>query len=237
MVGGSTVLGALLGLFFKRESKGFNDGAMSLAAGIMLAAAIIGLILPSLEYGGRLGFLISSVGIFIGALCVNLMDRLILHIYPGRLGDGEASERTKGVLLFVTAIAIHNLPEGIAAGVGFGGGDVGDGFFIATAIAMQNIPEGMTVLIAMIGIGVSVWRAFFIAAMTAVVEIIGTYIGYAAVSISVVILPFILAFAGGNMLYVIADEMIPSSHSKENHLPTYLMLLGFCFMLVLSAVL
>ena len=237
MVGGSTIFGAALGLVFRRTTREFNDGAMSLAAGVMLAAAIIGLILPSLEYSGDFGFITASVGIFLGALCVNLMDRVILRLYPDEAEGVEESERARGVLLFVTAIAIHNLPEGIAAGVGFGTGDVGDGLFIAVAIAMQNIPEGMTVLIAMLGIGIKPLRAFFIAAMTGVVEIIGTYIGYLAVNISVAILPFILAFAGGNMLYVIADEMIPASHSKENHRPTYLMLVGFCFMLMLSAIL
>ena len=239
-VGGATVFGAAVGLIFRRTSRAFNDGAMAVAAGVMLAAAMIGLILPSIDYGGRFGVLIATAGIFVGALCLDMIDRLILR----RVGVGTAfdsgaeGESLRRVILFVTAIGIHNLPEGIAAGVGFGTDDVGRGIFIATAIALQNIPEGMTVIVAMLGVGIQPARTFLIAAMTGVVEIIGTLIGYFAVSISAAALPFVLAFAGGNMLYVIADEMIPEIHScGENRLSTYLLLLGFCFMLLFNALL
>lgn len=239
-VGGATVFGAAVGLIFKRTSRAFNDGAMSVAAGVMLAAAMIGLILPSLEYGGRLGVLTTVAGIFIGALCLDFFDLLILQRI-GTRGDeqgGEWDDRMRRVILFVTAIAIHNLPEGIAAGVGFGTDDPSSGIFIATAIAIQNIPEGMTVIVAMLGVGIKPWRTFAVAALTGVVEIIGTFIGYFAVSLSAAVLPFVLAFAGGNMLYVIADEMIPQVQSGEgNHLATYLLLAGFCFMLLLNALL
>lgn len=238
LVGGATILGAAIGLIFKATSQKFNDGAMSVAAGLMLAAAVLGLIIPSFECGGRFGVFTTVLGIFAGALCVNLFDILLLRGYErwgGRRGQG--SERLRRVILFVAAIALHNLPEGMAAGVGFGGGDAFDGLFIATAIALQNIPEGMTVTIAVKCANMKPHRAFLIAALTGVVEIVATFIGYFAVSISEYLLPFILAFAGGNMLYVIADEMIPETHSGgEGHSSAYLILLGFCLMLILNAI-
>ena len=237
-VGGATLLGALIGLVFKKTSKAFGDGALSFAAGVMLAAAMLGLILPSIEYGGRYGVIICTLGIFIGALCVNLLDLLLIRIFNKRLSPTqcESGERIRRVLLFVAVIGIHNLPEGIAAGVGFGTGDPFGGIFIATAIALQNIPEGMAVIVAMLGVGMKKWRTFCLAAVTGVVEIIGTFIGYFAVNLSEVVLPFALAFAGGNMLYVIADEMIPHAHTEDNSLPTYLILSGFCLMLIFNAI-
>ncbi len=237
VVGGATILGAAMGLMFRSTSRAFNDGAMSVAAGLMLAAAVFGLIIPSLECGGRFGVISTIVGIFLGAGCVNLFDVLLLRGYEKwSMGLGEDGERLRRVILFVSAIALHNLPEGMAAGVGFGSGDSRDGIFIATAIAMQNIPEGMTVTIAMIGADMKPARAFLVAALTGVVEIFGTFVGYFAVSLSEFLLPFILAFAGGNMLYVIADEMIPETHSGGNgHSSAYLILAGFCLMLILNA--
>ena len=127
-VGGATVIGAILGFFFKRISHRFSDIVLSFAAGIMLAASVIGLILPSLEYGGKFGIFITVAGLFAGAVCLNLIDKLVPHLHKITGVDQEAHpDRTaqlNKVLLFVIAIAIHNLPEGIAAGVSFGTGDV-----------------------------------------------------------------------------------------------------------------
>ena len=237
-VGGATVLGAAIGMIFRHTSGRFCDGATSFAAGVMLAAAVVGLILPSMEYGGRLSVFVAVVGIFIGALCLDLFDRRLLRgRWASRL-PSDADAGLRRVVLFVTAIAIHNLPEGIAAGVGFGNQDIGRGLFIATAIALQNIPEGMAVIVAMLGVGIKPRRTFLIAAFTGVVEIVGTFIGYFAVNLSSAVLPLALAFAGGNMLYVIADEMIPEVHSGgENTSATYLILAGFCLMLIINELL
>ena len=237
-VGGATVLGAAIGLIFRRTTGAFNDAAISVAAGVMLAAAMLGLILPSLEYGGKYGIFTTVVGIFLGAALVNMMDLVCLGSFWSKLMPdvGRAGVRARQVALFVLAIAIHNLPEGIAAGVGFGG-DMSDGIFIATAIALQNIPEGMAVILAMLNVGGSPGRAFFVAALTGVVEIAGTFIGFFAVSLSRAVLPFILAIAGGNMLYVIAEEMIPGAHSENNSLSTYFVIGGFCLMLFFGTLL
>lgn len=234
-VGGSTIFGALIGLIFKKMPTKYNNSILAFAAGVMMAAAMLGLIFPSLEYGGKWGVLTTIVGIFIGALTVNLLDMLLPSLCRVSYEGEEAG--LKKVILFVSAIAIHNLPEGIAAGVGFGTGEVGDALMIATAIALQNIPEGMIVYLAMLGVGISRGRTFFYAAMTGVVEIIGTFIGYFAVNISSAVLPFALAFAGGTMLYVISDEMIPDTHSEtDGHLSTYFLLIGFTFMLLFDAI-
>ncbi len=234
-VGGATVIGAVIGFIFKNISHKFSDIVLSFAAGVMLAAAILGLIIPSLEYGGKSGVLITVAGIFAGAVCLNLIDKLVPHLH--KLAGGESEPHNNGsldkVILFVLAIAIHNLPEGIAAGVGFGSGDTSQALIIAGGIALQNIPEGMVIIGPMLAAGIKPSKTFVIAMVTGLVEVIGTLIGYFAVSISAAILPFALAFAGGTMIYVISDEMIPETHAHGSERgATYALLVGFCIMLI-----
>ena len=234
-VGGATVIGAIIGFVFKKLSHRFSDIVLSFAAGVMLAAAVLGLIIPSVEHGGKFGLIYAVAGIFAGALCLNLIDKLVPHLHKLAGADSEAHKNSNlsKVLLFVTAIAIHNLPEGIAAGVGFGSGDTAEALIIAGGIALQNIPEGMVIIAPMIAAGMSRKKTLFIALMTGAVEVIGTFIGYFAVNISTAILPFALAFAGGTMLYVVSDEMIPETHAHgHERAATYALLVGFAFMLV-----
>jgi len=179
---------------------------------------------------------VTVVGILLGAVCLNLIDKLVPHLHKMTGLDQESHpEKTaqlNKVLLFVIAIAMHNLPEGIAAGVSFGTENVAQALTVAGGIALQNIPEGMVIIAPMIAAGMSKKRTFLIALATGVVEVIGTLIGYFAVSISTIILPFALAFAGGTMLYVISDEMIPETHSHGNERgATYALLIGFALML------
>ena len=217
-VGGATVIGSLVGFIFKKVSHKFSDIVLSFAAGVMLAAAVLGLIIPSVEYGGKFGLVITVVGIFAGAVCLNLIDKLVPHLHRLVGSDTESHNNTNlsKVLLFVTAIAIHNLPEGIAAGVGFGSGDVSQALIIAGGIALQNIPEGMVIIGPMLSAGVTPRKTFICAMVTGLVEVVGTLIGYLAVNVASAILPFALAFAGGTMLYVISDEMIPETHAHGN---------------------
>ncbi len=239
-VGGATVIGSLIGFIFKKISHRFSDIVLSFAAGVMLAAAVFGLILPSLDYGGKYGLIITIGGIFTGAVCLNLIDKLVPHLHKLVGADTESHNNANisKVLLFVTAIAIHNLPEGIAAGVGFGSGDTSQALIIAGGIALQNIPEGMVIIGPMLAAGVTPRRTFICAMFTGLVEVIGTLIGYFAVSIASVILPFALAFAGGTMLYVISDEMIPETHAHGNERgATYALLVGFSIMLVTDVLL
>lgn len=255
-VGGATVIGAAIGFCFKKISHKFNDIILAFAAGIMLAAAVLGLIIPSLEYGeemvGKTAIIVTVVGIFLGALVISLLDKLVPHLHNP---EGEENEEHQGndafdkalleaksedarinkILLFVLAIAIHNLPEGIAAGVGFGSGNNAEALMIALGIALQNIPEGMVIIAPMLSAGVSPKKTFLYASLTGLVEVIGTFIGYFAVNIAGAILPFALAFAGGTMLYVISDEMIPETHQHGyQRAATYSLLIGFAVMLVMD---
>ena len=238
-VGGATIIGAILGFAFKKISHAFSDMVLAFAAGVMLAAAVIGLVLPSLEHGtGHTALPVTVIGIFCGALCLNLLDRAVPHLH--RLAGIEQethpdkSAQLNKVLLFVMAIAIHNLPEGIAAGVGFGTGNEAEALTIAAGIALQNIPEGMVIIAPMLAAGMSPRRTFLAAAATGFVEVLGTLLGFFAVSLSSAVLPFALAFAGGTMLYVISDEMIPETHHANTRGVTYALLAGFCLMLAMS---
>ena len=236
-VGGATMLGAILGFVVRSITHRASDAVLSFAAGVSFGAAVLGLILPSLEYGGSFGVYIAVIGILCGAACVNLLDRA-LPVAHKFLGTDGGCARVDRILVFVMAMAIHNLPEGIAAGVGFGVGEVNAGIFIALGIAIQNIPEGMVIIAPMISAGVSPGKSLMCAIATGFVEVIGTFIGYYAVTVAEVILPFSLAFAGGTMLYVVSDDMIPETHADGNaHTSTYFLLVGFCLMLLLSVLL
>ena len=241
-VGGATVFGAVLGFVFKNISHKFSDIVLSFAAGVMLAAAVLGLIVPSLEYGGKFGIIVTIAGIFCGAICLNFFDRLVPHLHRLSGVDTEEhpgqSDKLNKILLFVMAIAIHNLPEGIAAGVGFGSGNVAEALTVAGGIALQNIPEGMVIIGPMLAAGMTPKRTFLCAMATGLVEVLGTLLGYFAVSLSAAVLPFALAFAGGTMLYVISDEMIPETHAHGGQRgATYALLVGFCVMLVTDVLL
>ena len=280
-VGGATVLGGVIGLIFGRTTKLFCDAVLSFAAGVMLAASFIGLILPAVEFGRGIHVFVVILGIMLGAGAVNLLDSLPLlnnlesqiredlppkkHRKPPKpttsppkdrtkppetigqhstatikqgtdTGSEDATERMRRVILFVSAIALHNLPEGIAAGVGLVGDRSGGGILIALAIAMQNLPEGLIVATSMIGVGVDRKRAFIIASLTGLIEIFGTFFGYFAAGVSTFALPLILALAGGTMLYVISEEMIPETHSGEGgRMSTWFLLFGFSLILIIDA--
>ncbi len=238
-VGGATLIGAILGFAFKKVSHRFNDLVLSFAAGIMLCAAVIGLIIPALESGGKFAVLVTILGVFSGAVLLNLADRLTPHLH--RLVGSEfeshpgSNTHISKLLLFVLAIAIHNFPEGIAAGVGFGSGNTAEALTIAGGIALQNIPEGMVIIAPLLSMGISPKKTLLAASFTGVVEVLGTLLGFFAVSLSTAILPFALSFAGGTMLYIISDEMIPETHAHGNERgATYALIVGFCVMLLID---
>lgn len=225
-VGGASIVGALVGFCLKRVSRTFQSVTMSASAGVMLAAATVGLLLPALE-GGAGDYWAVLFGALCGGLCLHLCDRLLQKRCPG----GAARQK---LLLFVAAIAVHNLPEGLAAGVGFGTGSTKLALTVALGIALQNLPEGMVVVAPLLAAGFSPGKTLLIACGTGVSEICGTLLGYFAVSAAAAVLPFSLAFAGGCMVYVIVDEMIPLSHRAGRRSESYAFLLGFCGMLIVS---
>lgn len=204
-IGTATIVGSGIGFLFERATHRFADVIFYIASVIMLIAAIFGLILPAYEHDESA--ILLSMWVIFGITCLFLTDKLlpIIQKRSERLKSGRAATRA---LLLILAIGIHNFPEGIAAGVGFGSGDNGMALFIAGGIALQNIPEGMIVISPMLQSGMSHKKAMLISFMTGCMEVMGTVIGYFAVSISSVILPFVLAFAGGTMLYVVAEEIL-----------------------------
>ena len=231
-VGGATMLGALGGYCFRGAAdRAGGQTVMAFAAGMMLSAAVAGLILPSLAGGGPWAFPVTAAGILSGAAFLLLLERLAARMQRLSGLEGGASPRTRRGLLFVAAMAIHNFPEGLAAGVGFGTEDVPRALAIAGGIALQNLPEGMVLIAPMLQAGIPPRRTLALAVSTGAVEIVGTLLGYGTVSLSAAALPFLLAFAGGAMLYLICDDMIPACRGSKS---LCALLTGFCFMLAMD---
>lgn len=231
-VGGATMLGAVGGYCFRSTAdRAGGQTVMAFAAGMMLSAAVAGLILPSLAGGGPWAFPVTAAGVLSGAAFLLLLERLAARMQRLSGLGGDASPQAQRVLLFVAAMAIHNLPEGLAAGVGFGTEDIPRALAIAGGIALQNLPEGMVLIAPMLQAGIPPRRTLALAVSTGVVEILGTLLGYATVSLSAAVLPFLLAFAGGAMLYLICDDMIPACRGGKS---LCALLTGFCFMLAMD---
>jgi ZIP family zinc transporter len=215
-----TTVGALPVLFGRAPSERARDALLGFAAGVMLAASFFSLIVPSLDistelYGdGAIPAAIAVAGILLGSIMVAMINRYMPHEHfiAGREGPDVASLRR--IWLFVIAITIHNFPEGLAVGVGFGGDNLTNGVSLAIGIGLQNAPEGLAVAVALVGENYERWRAFLIAAATGLVEPIGGLLGAGAVALSEPLLPWGLAFAAGAMLYVISHEIIPETHRR-----------------------
>ena len=241
-VGGSTIIGSLLGYFRKNVSHRVNDSIIGLCAGIMLSAAVLGLMVPAFGMvGSWSGVWLPCVVVAAGALLLNVRDHITPHLHNITGIEQEThlhNQNIDRVMLFVMAIALHKFPEGLAAGVGFGGGAAVDGASsVAIAISLQNVPEGMVIISPLLLAGVSRWRTFLIAIAIGMLEVLGVFTGYYFGGISTAILPFMLALAGGAMLYVVSDEMIPESHAHGyQKSATYALLAGFVFMILLDRI-
>jgi ZIP family zinc transporter len=236
-----TGLGALPVFFTRNVSRGLLDTFLGGAAGVMLAASCFSLIIPSIEYGGGdfKAVMITSLGIFLGAVMLDLIDKFAPHEHLiNKKVEGKNTESLSKIWLFIIAITIHNFPEGLATGVGFGTENMADGFAIAFGIGLQNMPEGLAVALSLIREDYSVKYSFLIALLTGLVEPIGAFMGYGLVLVFSPILPFILALAGGAMLFVISDEIIPETHSKGyERQATYGIIIGFIIMMILDVLL
>ena len=233
----ASIIGSLIGLTFRGLSHKTNDIIMGFCAGIMLAASVVGLILPATEMAGSTGWWQVAIGVLLGAIFLNLLDNITPHLHriTGLEPESHNNAQINKVLLFVLAIALHKLPEGIAAGVGFNHVDDSSAWSVTLGLAMQNIPEGMVVISPLLLAGVNRWRTFFISLAIGLLEIIGVWIGYGLGAISIVMLPIMLAFAGGAMLYVISDEMIPETHAHGYHkAATFALLIGFMTLVFLE---
>jgi ZIP family zinc transporter len=246
--GVATGLGALPLVFFRSGiSRRAEDIFLGFAAGVMLAAAFFSLIVPGLEVARARGHgetgaaAIVIAALLLGALCLWwIHDRAPHeHFVAGRQGDLAIAARLRRVWLFVIAITLHNVPEGIAVGVGFGGGDIANGVKVATGIGIQNMPEGLAVAASIAGgLGYSRWKAVLIALATGLVEPVAGLAGAAVVSIAEPLLPWGLGFAAGAMLFVVSREIIPETHREgyENEATAGLMV-GLAVMIFLDVTL
>jgi len=238
LAGLATGVGALPAIFFKNVPDRVLNTALGGAAGVMLAATSFSLIVPGIEHGNLLwpgyGVYVVAFGILLGAFCLDLVDRLLPHEHF-ILGHEGPSSRMKKIWLFIIAITIHNFPEGLAVGVGFGGGDIANGTSLAIGIGLQNMPEGLAVALPLLGLGYSRLKAIGIATLTGLVEPVGGLLGVGAVTVFQPILPLGLAFAAGAMLFVISDEIIPETHAKgRSRLATFGIIIGFVIMMSLD---
>ena len=237
----ASFLGSLTGFTVRKLPIKLNDLLTAFSAGIMLYAAVIGLIEPAAEIKpGVLNVLLICLGIICGALFIKLISKIIPKIEKLMTLSSENQEdeaRAQSLLLFVLAVAVHHLPEGIATGVSFGTGEVSDVITVTSGIAIQNFPEGMIIIPPMLSLGMKKSKVLLIAFISGAIEIVGTFTGYLLVNISNLILPFILAFSGGTVLFVIFENMVPEIKRNINsQLPTFVVLIGFCFMCIINSV-
>lgn len=238
LAGLATGLGALPALFFKTVSQRTLHTMLGAAAGVMLAATAFSLLVPGIAYAGELwggkGILVVAGGMLVGAGFLELADRFLP--YERFLnGDSELIGSLKKIWLFIAAITMHNVPEGMAVGISFGGGDWHKGVVLAIAIGLQNIPEGLAVALPLVGLGYKRGQAVLIATLTGLVEPIGGILGVAAVSFFYPLLPIGMAFAAGAMLFVISDDIIPETQSKgKARHATFAVIFGFALMMILD---
>jgi ZIP family zinc transporter len=250
-----TGFGAIPIFFTRNISRKLLDALLGAVAGIMLAATSFSLIIPAIEKGGGgvRGATVTLIGILCGGTFINFVDRffpdtnLLVNAVNGN-GSGEngsrktwlmnlnMSPRLRKVWLFIIAVTIHNFPEGLAVGVGFGDGDIANGLGIAIGIGLQNLPEGLAVALPLLREKYTAAKAFLIALASGLVEPIGGLLGVGLVQISRPALPYALAFAAGAMLFVISHEIIPETqnHEGSSKLATFTLLVGFVVMMFLD---
>lgn len=241
---GATTLGAVPAIFLRRLNEKLNNNLLSFAAGVMLAATVFSLLLPSIENSKARGDSTTSavaqtiIFLFLGGFVLWLINELVPHEHFAKGHDGVIDlGKIRKIWLFVIAIAIHNFPEGLSIGVANGTGEFGTGLGATLGIGLQNIPEGLSVAVALHSQGYSKRYAFGVSALTGLVEVFGGMFGASILLISSQILPWALAFAGGAMLFIVSDEIIPETHRPgfENG-ATFSLFVGFGLMMFLDAV-
>ena len=232
---GATIVGSILGFAIKELPHKWNDTVLGYCAGIMLAASTLGLIVPAFAMTAPWWLVV--VGVMCGALFLNVLDLVTPHLHHITGLDEEEHRNNASlnhILLFVMAIAPHKLPEGMAAGVSMSG-EGASSWTVSFGIALQNVPEGMIIIAPLLLAGVKRMRTFVIAIAIGLLEVIGVWIGFAMGSASETFLPIMLGFAGGAMLYVTSDEMIPETHAHGyQKQATYALLLGFMTLLLME---
>ena len=245
-----TAIGAASVFFTRTVDKKLLDSMLGFAAGVMLAASYWSLLAPAIEIserGSLPGWLIPSLGFLTGGAMIWVLDRIIPHLHPEKPieeAEGPATAWNRSILL-VTAITLHNIPEGLAVGVAFGGiiagipeASSGAAIALSIGIAIQNFPEGIAVAMPLRSEGMSARKSFWYGQLSAVVEPVAAVVGAATVAYSAPILPFAFSLAAGAMVYVVVEELIPGSHNNDNvDLATCCLMVGFTFMMILDVAL
>jgi ZIP family zinc transporter len=234
-----TALGASIVFFFKNISKNIMDAMLGFAAGVMTAASFFSLLSPAIEHAQSLNmtpWLIISIGFFSGGLLLFLSDKIFNKLL---------SKKKKRILMLVSSITIHNIPEGLAVGIAFGsvyysltGATTLSALMLAIGIGLQNFPEGSAVAIPLRRDGMSRGKSFFYGQLSAVVEPIFGVLGAILVLKVRILLPFFLSFAAGAMIYVVVSELIPESQSnKKKEVMAIFTIIGFTIMMILDVAL
>lgn len=250
MAAAATALGTLPVWFSSPPSDRTRDVLMGFGAGVMLAASVFSLIVPALDAAADLGHQgwmragLVGAGLLLGAGLLMLMERLMPHQHfikdepaRGRGGNG-ARPRQQRLWLFVMAITLHNLPEGVAIGVAYGGTDAAQASALATGIAIQDVPEGLVIATALVAAGIHRLPAVLLGAASGVVEPIGALGAAWMMEWSTILLPWGLAVAAGAMLFVISHEIIPETHRQGHEVQaTTGLMVGFVLMMMLDTAL
>ncbi|AVS62337.1 ZIP family metal transporter [Paracidovorax avenae] len=241
----ATALGTLPVVFSQRLSERVQDTLFGFGAGVMLAASSFSLILPGLEAakangaGGWAAGGIIGASILLGGLALLAMERVLPHEHFIKGVEGGPSPRTlRRTWLFVFAIALHNLPEGLAIGVAYGGTSPLQAGTLTAGIAIQDVPEGLVVAVALLAAGYRRWLAVLLGMASGLVEPLGAVLGASVIGLSAGLLPWGLGFAAGAMLFVISHEIIPESHRKGHEAwATGGLMIGFVLMMLLDTAL
>jgi ZIP family zinc transporter len=240
----ATALGAMPALVLRGLPQRLEDSLLGFAAGMMLAASAFSLLLPGLEAGAMildskfLGAGVVVTGMALGSLLMLGLDAFTPHEHEKTGPCGPGHQKCSRVWLFVFAIALHNLPEGMAIGVSFSQGDITVGLPLTTAIALQDIPEGLAVALAMRGAGFTPATAVLVAACSGLLEPFGAFLGVGLSSGAALAYPLGLGLAAGAMLFVVSHEVIPETHRNGHQTPATLGLMsGFALMMVLDTAL
>ncbi len=245
-----TAFGAALVLFSRRVNQKLLDAMLGFAGGVMAAASFWSLLAPAIaiaEYRPEPSWLPALVGFVLGGLGIAGLDKVLPHLHPDLPRDQAEGHKTswRRNTLLVLAITLHNIPEGLAVGVSFGGVELGlpsatfdNALMLAVGIAIQNFPEGIAVAMPLRGDGAPRWKCFWYGQLSAAVEPVAAVIGAAAVVYAAPALPYALAFAAGAMIFVIVEELIPASHRAGNvDWATFWFMAGFAVMMTLDVAL
>ncbi len=241
-----TALGAAMVFFFKNINKKVLDAMLGFASGVMIAASFFSLLAPAVQMSEDMGtksWLVVGIGFLAGCMFLFAADKLLphMHVTGDVIKKEGVSNHWKKSILLVTAITIHNIPEGLAVGVAFGaaaaglpGASIAGAIALAMGIGLQNFPEGAAVSVPLRREGFSRSKSFFWGQLSGVVEPIAGVLGAFAVIAFRPILPYALAFAAGAMIYVVAEELIPEAHAGHSDIATLGLVFGFLVMMMMD---